>query len=157
MRPRLRAYCERELVHLKRYKLLDTTADLYMRPWVAIHGESGGWVTSRGITVTGKGELLRKAPTVELRGKINLAWIGRPPGVTAALQRENGQRLLPATMDVNGYDYRLRFTLPVGELEAGPVEVQVQFDRYFVPRDLGMSADSRQLVVCWPLEVKALR
>jgi hypothetical protein len=153
----LRGYCERELIHVQSYHMLDSTVDLYMRPWVAFHGASGGWITSRGCTLAGRGEVLRQAPTIEMRGKIDVGSLRHVPGVSVALQRESGSVRVPATFDVTGDDYRLRFTLPADQLATGPVEIQVKFDHYFVPRDIGMNQDIRQLVARAPSEVKASR
>jgi hypothetical protein len=156
LRPRVRAYCEQELIHVKSFLVRDSNLELYVRPQVVVHGESGGWVTSKGLSVTSRGEMLRRAPTIELCGQIVLAPMGKVPGVSVTLQCEKAAIAVPATMDVTGDQYRLRFTLPVDQMPAGAVEIFVKFDRYFVPRDLGINEDARQLVVRWPSEVKAL-
>ena len=38
----------------------------------------------------------------------------------------------------------------------GPVQIRVLFDTYFVPRDLGINGDTRQLVIRMPRQVELL-
>jgi hypothetical protein len=153
----LRAYCDRELIHIKRYAFQDTSFDLYMRPWVNFHGNAGPWVTSKGLTLTGPGAVLTKASAIELRGKINLKLLGSVPVAKAAMKSMSDWQPLPAALQVDDGEYRLRLTLPVAHDLQDEVEIHLDFDRFFVPRDLGFGRDGRQLVVHTPREIKVMR
>ena len=156
-RSELRAYCDNELIHIKRYAFQDTSFDLYMRPWLSFHGNVGPWVTSKGLTLTGPGALLTKASAVELHGVIDLNLLGSVPNPKAALKSRSDWETLPVAFQVEGQEYRLRLTLPAGHALQEKVEIQLQFDRFFVPRDLGFGNDTRQLVVYTPSEIKVMR
>ena len=146
--------CERELLPAGRYRVLDTTLELYARPTLRVDGDSHGWITSSGFTLTGTREALQKGPVVCLNGRIDLRLLGRTPRASVVLKGEDGDRELPASFDVSGNRYQLRFTVDPRHLpKTSPVTLTVHFDTYFVPRALGLNDDARQLVVEVPDKV----
>jgi hypothetical protein len=154
MQPTLRAFCEKELVLIKRYSLTDTTVELYMRPWIAFHGNDGPWITNKGLTLTGWSAMLRKCPAIELRGKIDLDLLGSVPRPRISLKSGTRYSTLPASLDVAEGQYRLRFSIPPDLLTEDEVEIQVAFDLYFLPKHLGLNEDTRRLVMHTPEDIK---
>src|SRR5262249_58874710 len=96
LEPRVRAFCERELLLVKRYRILGVEYALYARPALRLGGDRDGWVTDRGLTLTGPGAALRKRPTVRLAGKIDLRLLGKAPGVAGEPPRPRGPPAAPA-------------------------------------------------------------
>jgi hypothetical protein len=156
LRPRLRAYCEKELVRIRTVHLLGRTLDLYARPVVHLTGDSHGWITSEGLTLSGPCALLKHRPRVRLRGEARLDLLGRVPPVEVEVRRADQSVVVPATFSMTGTEYRLEFSLPPACLEQGPnpmLVVEVRFGAYFIPRKLGLNEDERKLVVYTPREV----
>jgi hypothetical protein len=154
LRPKMRAYCECEMVKLKSYHIQDKRYDVYARPQLSFEGNSGTWITSKGLKVIGETNLLRYYRDVELRGPIHLDWLGgRAPSVQVKL----ADTVLASSLDVKEAEYVIRFTLPDQLPEGDRVELQLKFDRHFVPLEIGMNADTRELVLEMPSRVMVRR
>src|SRR5262249_17257154 len=115
----------------------------------------GGWLQSQGCVLSGPAELLRQRPIIRLRGPNGSAGYlgGRLPGVRATVPPAAGSLggAMPSSLSPEGDDYVLEVTLaPRGLPEHGPVEVRLSFDRWFVPKELGLNEDTRQLVIPAP-------
>lgn len=152
LRPIIRDYCDREMVLLREFDGAGRPLRLYMRPLLAVEGDSGGWVTSRGLTLSAPAPFFRGRGTVCLEGCVGVRRPGRPPGASVLVGGPGG-RCLPAAVDVDGDAYRVRFTVPpecVREAGDGLVRLHVRFDAHFVPRALGLNEDRRELVVLTP-------
>jgi hypothetical protein len=155
VRPRLAALCRERFVPLQRFHFYWTDVVLYARPAVKVEGASGGWITSQGCTLTGRARMLRAFPHIELAGQAPADRLPTVPGVRAVLQSP-GEVPTPvlAALTFSGNAYRLTLTLDPRKLPAdGPATVQLGFDGSFVPRDLGLNGDTRQLVVRAPSQV----
>ena len=154
LRPWLEAYCAREMELLDECDVLGNRVRLYARPAFAISGDSGGWITSAGLTLTAPRTFLARRRRGLVEGAINLHWLGRVPGVSVTV----GGEAVPASLEVAGGRYRLRFTLDPARVPAGEeVRVQVRFDTSFVPREIGLNADTRHLVAYPPDRAVLLR
>jgi hypothetical protein len=56
-----------------------------------------------------------------------------------------------------GIAYRIIISLDAKEFDhGGPVRIRVLFDTYFVPKDLGINEDTRQLVIMTPKQIELL-
>jgi hypothetical protein len=158
IRPKILEVCDTSFVLLQRFHIFDREAVLYVRPQVTVAGSSDGWVTSKGLTVTGSTRLIRERPRIEIRGKTNFAYLSKIPAVSAKLRRPDQapkevsssfQRVSPS-----GEDYRIILDLESADLDGDvPLQVDVSFDTYFVPKDVGLSSDTRHLVVMAPRDI----
>ncbi|MBI1915738.1 MAG: hypothetical protein HYS12_13545 [Planctomycetes bacterium] len=147
----VRRYCEEELVRVGRYPVADDQLTLYVRPSFRLEGESHGWITRRGLTLTAPAEFLRKRNVAHLGGKLNLSFLKRVPGVTVVMKAAGKEQAIPAHLDVTDFHYDLVFQVPAEWLpKHGQVTVDIKFDTWFVPHDLGLNDDTRELVVCSP-------
>ena len=105
LRPRLLEVCQRSFVPLGDFRFSDRQVRLYVRPSVALDGEPDGWISSRGLTISGAARVFRARPRIELQGNTQFEWLGgRVPVARAELVRTDG-------------DFR---TVPVKLVAAGP-------------------------------------
>jgi hypothetical protein len=158
LRPRLAALCRERFLPLDRFHFYDTDLVLYARPGLKLEGDSAGWITSRGLSLTGSAVALRAFPNVELTGRAPARLVATA-GVQAALRSPGRQpKPLAAAMTRSGSTYHITLTVPPEDLPAaGDVTVHLAFDAFFVPRDLGLSTDTRELVVRTPEQVALAR
>jgi hypothetical protein len=144
-------YCETELVRVGSYPVAEDQLTLYVRPSFKIEGESHGWITRRGLTLTAPATFLRKRNVAHLGGKLDLKCLKRVPGVTVVVKAAGKEQTIPAQLDVTDFHYDLAFQVPTERLpKDGQVTVDIKFDTWFVPRDLGINDDTRELVVFSP-------
>jgi hypothetical protein len=115
-------------------------------------GDSGGWVTSDGLVLTGPTEVLRSWPVIELRGRGYFEHLGRLPAARAEMTVGKAPPApVRATFTVSGGEYCLRLEPETAGLpEHAQAQVRVTFDCYFVPAELGLNGDTRRLVVPTP-------
>jgi hypothetical protein len=157
LRPRLRDLCERDFVRLEEYRIYDRLVTLYVRPSVALEGDSGGWITSQGLAITGAAAVLRARPTIELRGSTPFEYLGgRVPGVEAAIAGSDGAGPdVSVKLTAAGQSYRMITRLDPKRIDGdGWVRIRIRFDSYFVPKDIGVNEDTRQLVIATPQQVE---
>jgi hypothetical protein len=159
LRPRLIAYCEQELLTLGAFRFFGGEVTVYSRPTLTINGDSAGWVTSAGLSLQGSTDALRIRPVVELRGPNNsVRYGGRLPQVHATLLLPNhSPRPVSATLTAVGEEYRLVLRFPRNLPPHAPAEVRLTFDAYFVPKQLGLNEDMRELVIETPTLVTCRR
>jgi hypothetical protein len=147
LRPILREYCDRHMIKRASQRVSDTTVDVYVRP-VCTGGTVDGWIETSGLTISAD---QRPVPrTLEARGKIDLQLLGKVPEARASITRDGCSGTAGASLRVVGDDYVLRLELPASERGPAPCSVTVEFDTYFVPRNLGKGADDRRLVLRVP-------
>ena len=129
---------------------------VYLRPRITILGDSAGWLTSKGVVFRLQREWLK--------GKKGLAVEGRtlhPEQVEGKLGgwatiKNTGQKL-PIYFSAVTPEYRMEIdTTAVTGDEAGEVEIQVTFDRHWVPSKVSASPDTRELVVGTPQSARLL-
>ncbi len=153
MMPRLRDYCERHLVRLGSYHIFGDDVIVYARKmWT--EGASAGWITSSGLKVKAPGRVLQ-ANKIVLYGKMVMPKEGQIPVVHAMLTVPGqSPRTLPAKLVPEGPFYAItidRADVPIPPEEIA--EVLLTFDRYFVPKELGISEDARKLVLPAPEKI----
>ena len=150
IRPQIIAYCQKNLVELDRRRLgtpFDCDVTTFIRPTVQVTADADGWIASRGAKIVGLAEVLRRRPHIDLWGANAAQYLKDPPHVTARNANSNVQAALTYEVD----RYHLSIHLDPAKLPAsGRVEIELSFDRSFVPRQINGSADDRQLVMPLP-------
>jgi hypothetical protein len=151
MNPRLLKYCDREMLPLRETSFFERRVRLYMRPLMRVEPTYSDWIGEDGTTLYGDTVELRQFPSVTLRGITfgNVHFPDDGQTVAATLEIEGHPPLpVPATYaDTNG-QYTIHLSIPPLDTSSdGMVAIRLHFNRFFVPRELGVNGDTRHLVV----------
>ncbi len=123
-------------------------------PNLGMEGISGSWLVREGFTLTAPTDVLGPRPVICARGQnISTRYLGgRLPGVKATLVIPNQRRTtVPASLTADGGDYVLTVNLAGRKLPPQcPAEIRLSFDRWFVPKSIGLNEDPRELVIPTP-------
>jgi hypothetical protein len=161
----LLAWASANMVPIREASFFGRRVTVFVKPSMTCDGRPGEWVTSAGIRCHALGAVVRRLPLLELEGGANAEYLGGDPAVHARISGRN----VPATDLTCTYErragpafqpYTVQCSL-CGAARRGAdlsdtalVAVAINFDRYFVPRAIGLNADERALVVQWPDRVQ---
>ena len=112
-----------------------------------------GWITSAGLTLEVEASSLRRWPYVVLSGVAHYEQLGGEPLAKASVLDATGAPAgeLPVRLTASGRRYEIVID---GRTAPSPasnsVRIALTFDRHFVPRQLGISGDTRELVLMAP-------
>jgi hypothetical protein len=158
LRPAVIEASNKQLMALRQFRIFGRDVTLYARPSLRLEGDSGGWITSQGLSLHSLGDVLRSRPRIELLGHFFPQFLKRIPQVTARLVFPGSTEPLPISASLafpSANEYHMTLSLdPKGLPSNGPVQIQVGFDTYFVPKDLGINEDTRELVVPTPTTIR---
>ena len=128
-------------------------AYLYRKVTFAISGMPGDWVVQSGLTLKVQGDDLVRRPFLVLEGEANYNALRGEPKVRAVLTNPASAEL-PASLKANGTKYLIVIDCRTICASAQEYSIQLTFDRYFVPKDLGINNDTRQLVIMVPTKTE---
>lgn len=128
----------------------DHVVGIYVKPRAKVDGASGGWVTSKGLgirllrdTLVGKPFLVIKGSTIfseQLKG-----------GLEGTVTELGSRKALSAKTSLLPTSYTVEVDLQGHVFPPGKwIDLELKFDRFFVPRKAGISPDDRELVVLAP-------
>ncbi|MBV9543774.1 MAG: hypothetical protein JOY61_05305 [Chloroflexi bacterium] len=153
MSSQLRDYAESSLTSLGDFELFGQTLTLYARPAIPIHGLSGPWITSAGVDLLLPPVSWSPPTCLTLQGTSNLTWLPARPEVTSTYRTRTGGQTFPTTFDAEGDSYRIQVQLTQPVTRANGA-LHLDFSTNFVPAELKVSADQRQLVVLGPTSTR---
>jgi len=133
------------------------TVTTYARPTALLAGISAGWITSSGMTIDAKRTTLERFPMIRLAGTSGyVPQLPRVPTISATINTASGDVLVPASLRrVNAAGYEILVdTSAVALPQSDQIIIHLVFDAFFVPKALGMNADTRELVVLAPTSVR---
>jgi hypothetical protein len=166
LRPDLLARAEREMELVGRGNVGDWSLEAYARPSarmvepVVPAGSSWTWITDAGLRLRTSVHLLRARPRIRLSGTARFDFLGGElPGLRATLVPDDGA---PLPLRVSGRATGVHYTVDIScdprlLPRQGSLAVQLDFDRSFSPRELGLSNDERRLVMASPSRIRLLR
>jgi hypothetical protein len=159
--PWLREYCRTHMQEVGTYSALGGRFTLYAVPWLRPTPDGREWVTSAGLRLEGQAGTLRQFPRIRLSGKAARIHLPKHPNAEVAVSPAGGNTwTIPAAVTFPKDDhYLVDFEIPAGRLPADDVAVRlsVRFDTHFVPQQLGMNDDVRELVVFGPDQIELHR
>jgi hypothetical protein len=127
------------------------TATIYVRPSAKVSGLSGGWITPDGLTIEVTKETLRRFPVIRLAGNASYSPLPKVPTVTAAIDTGEVTETVPASLSLSAKSYEILLDLSKIDLpQSDPVCLRVNFDTFFIPKWMGISKDTRELVLPAP-------
>jgi hypothetical protein len=133
----------------------------FVKPSITVHGLSGEWITSSGISIEIGASDLARWPFIVLEGRANYDVLGgefRPRAFVVDATARTGKEL-PAIFNRLGQRYQIAIDARTAASAAREsVKIQLMFDRFFVPSKLGINPDTRELVIFAPdkRELRAL-
>jgi hypothetical protein len=162
MQPQLQVAAQQLMVPIKHYLAYSHGFTLYMKPSFHLDGDSGGWVTSQGVIVTVPEVFLQDRKTIELTGTtFGTEYLGKLQvrAELAAKDTFKEQRtefslpVIPKSL----VNYRILIRVNPGELGTGQdVRIKLLFDKFFVPKNVGMNEDQRELVIMTPKNMRVI-
>jgi hypothetical protein len=133
------------------------TAMVYVRPSAVVKGISGGWITSSGLVMEASRASLQKFPIVRLVGAANSV-LPKLPTVSATVDTAAGPQNVAASFQQHGDRYEIRIdTLSARAAMPDQVRLHLMFDTFFVPKNLGINSDTRELVMMAPTRIELVR
>jgi len=146
--PRIAQFVEANMREIASGEISGIPYRVFASANVQVRGASvDNWILEDGITVFADPFFLKTRPKIVLEGSIREDVLNGPPHVRAVLGDENE---IPATLTSSHGRYRLEIDASAIADGAAPTSIKVNFDRFFVPRDLGINADTRRLVMEGP-------
>jgi hypothetical protein len=137
------------LIPLGSYSVYGRSVTLFVRPVVSVHGTSGSWITSAGIDLVLPKVQWNSPGCATLQGASNLSWLPSSPGTIATHITAGANEALKSGFIPNGNAYRIWIDVPADVFAANGT-IHVDFSTYFVPSQIGVSQDGRQLVIVEP-------
>jgi hypothetical protein len=128
--------------------------EVFVKPVVKISGVSGDWVTSAGLIIEVEARDLAKWPFIVLEGAAIYHLLDGQLQPRAAVINAAGQpgNELPTTFERDGTRYVVTINAGAAALASHiPARIQLMFNRFFVPRTLGLNSDTRELVILAPV------
>ena len=151
IRPIMKKALHDEFMALGDYYFDASTFRVYVRPDFTISGVSGGWITKDGIILSIPRDVAVRASEVVLEGTSNFEWVSPDLKVYAEVIDSAFPNInLDTRMTVSGDHYLIRCSLPEKIAGNSSIDIRLTFSQYFVPRDLGINEDTRELVIMAP-------
>lgn len=129
---------------------------MFLRPLVkaeglSIEGLSGGWISSAGIKINTDAHDLVQFPFIVLEGPTNpFASELKPTAAVIGLTRKLDAPIASIFKRI-GSSYRIVIDARgAASAESTPIKIVLTFDRFFVPKEQGINADERELVIVGP-------
>jgi hypothetical protein len=143
------AYCAENTVAVAKVRLADRTFTICTKIRIRPEGISGDWITDKGITIRLPSNIRLKDSLITLTTRIpNNAGYGSitPKDSVSLTSGDMAPVYLTSESVAAGETLVTKFRVP--DISANtPSLLEVRFDRFFVPRDLGINDDVRKLSV----------
>jgi hypothetical protein len=157
LRPKMLAICDSEMIPLRETSFFGRRVRLYMRPSLRVEPTWADWLGEDGTLLYGNTAELRQFPSITLRGATfgNVHFPDDGHTLAATLEIEDRPPMpIPATYaDTNG-QYTIHLSIPPLDTPSDVVAaIRLHFNRFFVPKELGVNDDIRHLVVNPPNSV----
>jgi hypothetical protein len=158
--PRVRSWTQQNLILRRSFDLDGQTVDFYSRPVLDLTGVSGDWLLAQGASLRLIPGELKPGQIVVLRGPDTYrSFLPKTTAVSAvAMSPGYGSLPIAATFHHSGSEYEIDLDpSPLLFLGDKRVDIAITFDHAFVPKDRGINADTRHLVVLAPTGVQLIR
>ncbi|MDM8515109.1 hypothetical protein QUF76_02830 [Desulfobacterales bacterium HSG16] len=161
LRPKLKAYAKEKMMFLKKWRIENHTFELYatwqiqLKKEKNLFGDSGGWITHEGFSAMIPADILMHRPIMRFEGDIHKEpFKGNFPAAKAKIRYQESElfKTVPSSLLVKENRYEL--LIDVSEFKISDdqktCEIKIEFDKYFIPAELGINSDTRKLVVQTP-------
>jgi hypothetical protein len=151
--PALKQWADNNLISEQTFLLDSSGATIYARPTVKVAGYTGEWVSSAGVLIQVVANELKRWPFIVLEGTADYDALGGKPQPHAVLVDSASQpgASLPASLNATGAHYQVVIDARAAASSTYEQKtIKLTFDRFFVPKALGMNTDTRELVIRAP-------
>jgi hypothetical protein len=154
----LKSWADKNMILLRTVQFDNFIATIYVRPSATVSGLSGGWITSTGLSIETERAALLRFPKIRLSGQANYTWMPKLPTVSASIDTDGSSQSVAAPFRRVGNGYEILIDTSAAELPpSDKVRLHLEFDTFFVPKQLGINADTRELVAQAPTLVEVIR
>jgi hypothetical protein len=154
----LKAWADEEMILVRTVPFDSFTAIVYARPSAILSGLSGGWLTRDGLLIEAPRAALHRFPKIRLSGLADYSRLPKTPTVSATVDTTSGPQLVPALFKRTETGYEILIDTSPTELPPSDnIVLRLQFDTFFVPKNVGNSDDARELVARAPTLVQLIR
>lgn len=152
----LRDRVTKEFVPMGTFEVGDASQNtaLYVRPRPVIYSPDPSWLGPTGTKVRIDARDLAIRSVVRITGSYPASYLRIQPKVTAFVDDAS----IPAKLAIEGERYTI--DLDFGGLRStskGMLEADLVFEGHFVPKDIGLNEDSRELVLWAPYSVRFIQ
>ncbi len=154
----LKAWADKNTIVVRSVPFDNFTATIYARPSATVSDLSGGWITSAGLSLEIERVALQQFPKIRLSGPANYAWLPKIPDVSAVIDTNGSSQSVPASF--RRVDNSYEILIDTSSIELPPsenVHLHLKFNTFFIPKEIGMNGDTRELVVWAPTIVEPMR
>ena len=132
-------------------------AYLFRKLATYISAGPGDWIEHKGLILKVEADDLARRPFIVFDGLANYQVLGGKPELRAVLTTapSGAEFELPARLVASGQRYEAIIDTHTVTIQPGQqYSIKLTFDRYFVPKALGINDDTRELVVMMPAKVE---
>ena len=147
----LKVWANDHMVSARTIHLETFTATVYVRPTATVSGPTDGWVTRSGVFIEALRAALQRFPEIRLSGTANFSWLPKTPIVSATVEMDGDFQAVPASF--RRVDDHYEIMIDTASIKLPPsdvIRIDLTFDTFFVPKTLGISDDTRELVIQAP-------
>jgi hypothetical protein len=148
----IRAWTVENRIPLFATQIRGVPYEVFVKPFVNVTGFSANWVTSAGLRIAVDSAAIARWPFIVLEGMASYDSLGGEPQVRAVITNASRAVELPTTFKRTG-PHHYRVVIDARSLDApqyGSVLIHLSFDRFFVPKQLGLNEVTMELVVHAP-------
>ena len=135
-------------------------AYLFRKFATSISAGPGDWIERKGLTLKVEAGDLARRPFLVFEGDANYQVLGGEPKPHAVLTTSAATPglELPTQLKALGQRYEIVIDARMIAQQSGQqYSIHVTFDRYFVPKALGINEDTRELVIMMPAKIELQR
>jgi hypothetical protein len=154
----LKAWADENMFVARTMAFDNFVATVYARPSARVSDLSGGWITSDGLSIEASLKALQRFRKIRISGPANYSWLPKVPTVSATIDSTDGSQVVSASLQRQDNNYEILVDTSSTELPlSDPVHLHLRFDTFFIPKEIGINGDTRELVVQAPTHVELIR
>jgi hypothetical protein len=154
----LKAWADENMLVARTVQFGNFIALVYVRPTATVSDLSGGWITSYGFSVEAQRAALRRFPIIRLSGPCDYSRLPKTPVVAATIETEEDHLAVPASWRRINDSYEIMIdTSSIALPWSDRIRTHISFNSFFVPKNLGINDDTRELVAPAPKIVELIR
>lgn len=149
------AYARNHMKSIGNYNIRGEHLNVFIKPYVNIYGISGDWLTSSGMEISIPKIFVNDISNICMRGNYPIQWLTREPHFN--ISRTDHNNLLGVSYNftiIKKSQYELCINFSGTNFNSKKdLNIKIIPDAFFIPTQLNINSDTRELVVYKPNEV----